>query len=465
MSYLGIDIGTSFVKGAILDVQARRFSHIRRVPFPAPLAGTPASHVEIKPTAVVDAVRRLIADLGGLTDRCQGVLLCGQMGGVILVDRDGRPRTNYLSWRDQRVLDKTNDCKRRDEPATCLDRLRERLGEKYLAELGNELRPGSCTSLLFWLAEQQPHVLDGAVPLSLPAFVAGQLTGQIPTESTTIAIGAINVSTGQWHHEAFKSLGIDHLAWPNLDAAHAPLGEARLDTQRAVVYPAIGDHQCALLGVGLAENELSINVSTGSQVSRLTKSTAPGPFQLRHYFDGWLLQTITHLPAGRSLDGLVTLFTELSAAQGVSSDDVWSYILAQAAAAADSTLSAELTFFSGPLGDEGRLTGMRLENMTIGHVFRAAIESMARNYAHCARQLDPRQTWQRIVFSGGLANRIEMLRSLVLGQLSGAHRLCAELEDTLTGLLTLAMKIDGQAPSVLAASAALHSDENDKARV
>ena len=64
---------------------------------------------------------------------------------------------------------------------------------------------------------------------------------------------------------------------------------------------------------------------------------------------------------------------------------------------------------------------------------------------------------------GGLANRIELLRTLVLSQLPGAHRLCAELEDTLTGLLTLAMKIDGQAPSVLAASAALHSDQNQKA--
>ncbi len=298
------------------------------------------------------------------------------------------------------------------------------MGEKHLAELGNELRPGSCTSLLFWLAEQHPQSLDGAIPLSLPAFVAGQLTGQIPTESTTIAIGTINVSTGQWHHEAFGSLGIDHLAWPNLDRAHAPLGETRVGTQHVAVYPAIGDHQCALLGVGLAEDELSVNVSTGSQVSRLTKSAAPGPFQLRHYFDGWLLQTITHLPAGRSLDGLVTLFTELSPVESTSAGDVWPYILAQAAAATESTLSAELTFFSGPLGEEGKLSGMRLENMTIGHVFRAAIQSMARNYAHCARQLDPQQSWQRIVFSGGLANRIELLRTLVLSQLPGAHRSC-----------------------------------------
>ena len=159
---------------------------------------------------------------------------------------------------------------------------------------------GSCTSLLFWLAEQHPQSLDGAIPLSLPAFVAGQLTGQIPTESTTIAIGAINVSTGQWHHEAFGSLGIDHLAWPNLDRAHAPLGETRVGTQHVAVYPAIGDHQCALLGVGLAEDELSVNVSTGSQVSRLTKSAAPGPFQLRALFRR-LASANDHAPACRPL--------------------------------------------------------------------------------------------------------------------------------------------------------------------
>ena len=84
---------------------------------------------------------------------------------------------------------------------------------------------------------------------------------------------------------------------------------------------------------------------------------------------------------------------------------------------------------------------------------------MARNYAHCAGQLDPSRSWQRLAFSGGLANRLELLRSFVLAELPGPHRLCVELEDTLTGLLALAIALDGQAESALAASAALRDGE------
>jgi sugar (pentulose or hexulose) kinase len=453
MKVLAIDIGTSFVKGAILDVGARRIEEVRRVPFPEPVTGLPTAWVEIDPAAVTGAVDSLIAELGSSAGACEGVYLCGQMGGVILVDRDAQPRTNYLSWRDQRVLE-SND----SDGSNTFEQVRQRLTETRLAELGNELRPGSCTSLLFWLAEHEPSLLDGASPLSLPAFVVAHLIGKIPAEDATCAIGLLDLRGGGWHHEAFRALGLAVLVWPEVSHSRAAVGETRIGGRSVPCYAGVGDHQCALLGVGLGPDEISINVSTGSQVSRLTDSAAEGPFQVRHYFDGRLLQTITHLPAGRSLDGLVAFLTEIPRAAGAACGDVWSYVHEQVNAAGSSTLSADVSYFSGALGDQGSLNGMRLENMTVGHLFRAAFESMARNYAQCARRLDPQQSWQRIAFSGGLANRFEILRTLVLSELPGPYRLCADREDTLTGLLALALAADGQAESVIAASVALRSE-------
>jgi hypothetical protein len=57
-----------------------------------------------------------------------------------------------------------------------------------------------------------------------------------------------------------------------------------------------------------------------------------------------------------------------------------------------------------------------------------------------------------------LANRLELLRSFVLAALPGPHRVCAEAEDTLLGLLALALVHAGQVESALAASAALQRD-------
>ncbi|HVU86734.1 MAG TPA: FGGY family carbohydrate kinase [Pirellulales bacterium] len=463
MSYLAIDIGTSFIKGAILDTQTGRITSIRRAAFPEPVSGLPESWVEIDPVAVSKAVGTLVADLGSAAMDCHGVLLCGQMGGVILVDAQGEPRTNYLSWRDQRVLDAENNT-----ASTVFDRLRERLGARYLAELGNELRPGSATSLLFWLAQRDARLLNRAVPLSLPAFVAGQLVGRLPAEHPTQAIGLLDLHdagasapVARWHRAAFEALGLGDLAWPSLASPNEATGETRVGGKLVPCCPAVGDHQCALLGVGLDRDELSINVSTGSQVSRLCTSAAAGRYQVRNYFDGLFLQTITHLPAGRSLDGLVALLTEIPRAAGASCGDVWSYIHEQAEAASSETLTADISFFSGALGDQGSLTGMRLENLTVGHLFRAAFQAMARNYAECARRLDPQASWRRIAFSGGLANRSQLLRASVLEKLPGEYRLCAEGEDTLLGMLALALVADRQEDSAIAASLALNEAAKD----
>ncbi|HEY1603562.1 MAG TPA: FGGY family carbohydrate kinase, partial [Pirellulales bacterium] len=331
MSFVALDIGTSFIKGAILDTRARAVRHVRRVPFPAPVAGLPPAHVEIDPRAVTAAVEQLMGELAPLADACQGVLLCGQMGGIILIDAEGLPRTNYISWRDQRVLEPctaggTNAAGR----TTWLDRVAGLISPNRLAELGNELRPGSCTALLHWLAHCRPDVTSRAIPVSLPAFVAGHLTGKIPAEDPTIAIGGLDVRTGQWHRQALAALGIDGFEWPVVDAHRAAIGRVHVGGAQVPCFPAVGDHQCALLGVGLEVDELSINVSTGSQVSRLAQQSRPGPYQERHYFDGCLVQTITHLPAGRSLDALVALLTELPRAQGLTCPDPWSYIAEKA---------------------------------------------------------------------------------------------------------------------------------------
>jgi len=63
-------------------------------------------------------------------------------------------------------------------------------------------------------------------------------------------------------------------------------------------YPGCGDLQCALLGAGL-NDEISINMATGSQVSILL-SEPDRTLQTRPYFGKWL-KCITHIPSGRLL--------------------------------------------------------------------------------------------------------------------------------------------------------------------
>jgi sugar (pentulose or hexulose) kinase len=105
------------------------------------------------------------------------------------------------------------------------------------------------------------------------------------------------------------------------------------------------------------------------------------------------------------------------------------------------------------MGERGSITNVREENLTVGHLFRATFAGMADNYAHCALRIAPGRDWTRLVFSGGVALRIALLRQLVCERLGNAHRLAASEEDTLLGLLALALHFSGAQPTVAEAIA------------
>ena len=218
--------------------------------------------------------------------------------------------------------------------------------------------------------------------------------------------------------------------------------------QRIPCYAPVGDYQCALAGAMLNPNDLSLNISTGSQVSRITSSLMLGDYQTRPFFDGKFTNTVTHLPAGRALNVLVDLLTELPRLSGNPVNDPWKWIAAAADASDETDLEAAISFFPGPCGTRGTISGIGERNLTVGSLFRAAFENMAANYKACALQIWPEQTWNDIVLSGGLAHKIPLLRQLIAHQFKREARLCEITEDTLSGLLMMALTFGGTVESM-----------------
>ena len=153
--------------------------------------------------------------------------------------------------------------------------------------------------------------------------------------------GAINIVTGDWHFPLFDRLGFGHARWPALREINEPVGEVRLGGRRLPCYPPVGDHPCALAGALLDFGELSLNISTGSQVSLRSEHAEPGDYQTLPFFDGQFLHRISNLPAGRALNALVRLLSELAEAEGLTLRDPWSYIAKAAAAKAPGELRAQ----------------------------------------------------------------------------------------------------------------------------
>jgi sugar (pentulose or hexulose) kinase len=262
------------------------------------------------------------------------------------------------------------------------------------------------------------------------------------------AYGALNLETLDWHQEVIASLELDDLHWPEIREVGDVVGHLDLNGKQVPCYTPVGDYQCALVGSLFSADEVSLNIATGSQVSRMTPRLALGDYQTRPFFDGKFLNTFTSPPGGRALNVIVDLLCELPRAQGLNLKDPWESF-AEAAEDIDGTdLEVDLNFFPTPRGDRGRIGNIRQDNFTMGHLFRAAFQNMADSFYDCALRLDPAESWKNLLFSGGLACKLEVLRWVMRERFATTYRLPPFDEDTLFGLLILASVFSGRARSV-----------------
>lgn len=447
MNYLALDLGTSFIKGAVLDLDRYAVGPVLRRPFPPALSHLPPRHVAVDPALIVAATRDLLEELAGQTPDLAGMVVCGQMHGLVVTDGAGIPLTPAVTWQDQRILDPAPN-----GIGTLYDRLLAEISPDEIAATGNGLKPSLPLCTLIWLQSRGELPARG-IPASLTDYVLATLAGARPVVEATMAasMGMLDLGIRQWHGELLARFGLDELDWPTVVDLSAPAYQVEVGGRRIPCFAPVGDHQCALVGALLAPDELSINISTGSQVGVLTPHFVPGSYESRPFFDGGALQTITRIPAGRALNALVELLGALAAAEGYTLQRPWATIAAAVDATPTTDLDADISFFASPVGERGHLANLSEENLTLGHLFRGAFRSMARNYVTCAGQLAPPQPWRQMVFSGGLAQNFAALRDEIAAEFSLSYRLCPTSEDTLLGLLALALYGAGRTANVAVA--------------
>ena len=434
MSFVGIDIGGSFLKGAVLDPETGTLDHVVRTEGPpleseAPLART------IDPVRLSSSVIELVDRLADLIDGDpEGVLISGQMHGVVLVDGDGSPRGPVHTWQDNRDTVGGPD-------GSPLRRLQESLSTAEKMATGNELRPGLPLSTLHRLVLEGTDVQD-LIPASLLSFCTAALAkvgqdrfGMHVTDAA--AHGFLDLRDSTWHVPTLKVAGLTDLQLPTVHRDVTAVG--LLHGGGCPVYTAVGDHQASLLGVGLARDELSINIATGSQVSILADTPSTNG-QTRPYFGEFLLRTMTHLPAGRALNALFGLLTEMG---GPSGADLWKTLEERVSNVPTTSVRASLDFFSGPHGSEGGLEHLTEDTLTVGNVARAAIDRMVANYLEAADRLGCPPSVSRMALSGGLVQRFEPLRSSLVGAFGNPEvRLCHDEDASLVGLLEISRTLN-----------------------
>ncbi|MFN4254272.1 MAG: xylulokinase [Saprospiraceae bacterium] len=182
MLLLGLDIGSSSVKAALVDGHARRTLAAAQSPdtemaIAAPRPGWAEQSPEMWWENVRRAIQKTLAAAGADPADIGGIGISYQMHGLVCLDRTGQPLRPAIIWCDSRAVDIGNQAF-------------EKLGADWcLWHLLNS--PGNFTaSKLAWVREHEPDVFSKIWRIGLPGdYIAGRMTGEFSTTVSGLSEG------------------------------------------------------------------------------------------------------------------------------------------------------------------------------------------------------------------------------------------------------------------------------------
>lgn len=439
MVTIAIDCGASFLKAAKMqNDRILRQLQIQTPPKPAANSSKNADKKLIE--RLLEAVCNILTDLtAGETE--VGLGISNEMHGFVLALEDGTPFTDHISWQQE-----LGDITVAPEGKSS----REILQEHFCAApgvrfryTGMPLRAGlpSCNLLYLSRAGNLAGAPNQLFFYTLGDYLLCRLAGCAPDIHPTnaAATGLYDLEKKDWDEEltAFCCSGA-RIMFPTVGGRSLDFcfGETRIHA-----LPAIGDQQAALLGAGLEEMEtISFNLGTGAQVSVLSDNPSPEEgVQIRPYFGGRSLCTIPHIPCGRALNVYFRFVRDLLSRFEVDVDErvIWDKVLEMERDGVECGLFCDLSFFENAITPNraGSISQIGEYTLTGANLFHAVLRAMIENFLRCADKLaQPDGRFRKILFSGGVARRIEAIRDGIVCHYSPDITATIAENETLIGI-------------------------------
>ena len=182
MYSLGIDVGSSSVKVALLDIESGKCVCSSTNPkVEAPIIAERKGWAEQDPQSWWNYLCEGVKDMARDHDMSQvaAIGISYQMHGLVAIDKDCKPVRNSIIWCDSRAV---------EIGAAAL----EGIGyEKCMSSLLNS--PGNFTaSKLAWVKKNEPQVYERICKFMLPGdYIAYLLTGEVTTTATGLSEGIL----------------------------------------------------------------------------------------------------------------------------------------------------------------------------------------------------------------------------------------------------------------------------------
>ncbi len=431
--FLLIDYGATRIKAAIFNSENGVFTNKKDF-LPLSNCVREAGHYEVSLFGIRKQFLQICKSYYK-TAKFSGILISSEMHGFALLDENDKPLTNYISWKDERSLEKI------DSDST-FESLKNKLGVDFRAITGMKSRPGLPFFNAVHLAGKAK--LKSAKMITLPdllAMCSDDSRGR--SHDTMMAgLGFYDINNRRISERllalAFDKAGVK-FTFNELAETGAIAGYLHVGKRKIPIYVGVGDHQCAILGAGNVPGKtLSINIGTGSQVSTIADEYAMSEqFDVRPYFENKFLKTITHIPAGRALN------IHLDFLNSFGKKNYWDILGKITDSDVDKAdLKFDLAFFGSAwnYNGGGKIFGITENNLNVKNYLASIVKAMAESYLAAAKIIDVDNKLKIIVMSGGIPRKIPALAHRI-AKSSGRKIIIAEdIDETLIGLGKLASK-------------------------
>ena len=256
MNILVLDVGTSSMRGTLLDETAKALwkGHI---PY-GPTYGE-NGRVEQSPADWLHALCEICASAAS-AHAVGAVALTAQRSSVLPLGADGVPLRDAIMWQDTRNGDVCEARKDRD------DRVRALCG----AGINTVFSGGK----MAWLREEEPDIYERAQKLAvIPDLLIREMTGALVTDHTYGSRSLLmDIRARQWSPELLELFGVTEDKLCALIPPSSAAGYITEDFAERTGLPAGipvitcgGDQQCAALGQGVTgPGKAAVNLGTGA---------------------------------------------------------------------------------------------------------------------------------------------------------------------------------------------------------
>jgi xylulokinase len=276
--YLGLDLGTSGLKGLLIDdAQAV----VAEASAPLSVSRPHDGWSEQNPADWIAAAESVLDSLSAATDlsAVRGIGLSGQMHGATLLDASDEVLRPCILWNDTRS----------HAEAAAMD-----ADPVWRRVTGNIVFPGFTAPKLAWVEANERAVFDRVATVLLPKdYLRLWLTGEHVAEMSDAA-GTSWLDTGarDWSDDLLARSGLSRAAMPRLVEGSDVSGTLRPDLARrwgmpasAVVAGGAGDNAASAIGMGVATaGQAFVSLGTSGVLFAANDGYRPDPATAVHTF-------------------------------------------------------------------------------------------------------------------------------------------------------------------------------------